>query len=38
MDFTEELLRSTTPGADPVVAGSLEWKYRTLEEAQEPGN
>ena len=36
MDFTVELLRST-PGADPVVAASLEWKYRTLEEAQEAG-
>jgi hypothetical protein len=36
MDFTVELLRST-PGADPVAAATLEWKYRTLEEAREAG-
>jgi len=36
MDYRVEILRFA-PGGDAAVVATLEWKYRTLEEAQEAG-
>lgn len=36
MDYRVEILHFAR-GGDPAVVATLEWKYRTLEEAQEAG-